>query len=150
MKEFQEPVIISSPADAPESFSSSSVASGRRCSNRFVWARSRTTAIFNLVRSLLRREPSIHGNKRVEFLFSQCKQFAILDSTPTAFLNRCDLMADEIARESAVNALVEQNLHFVAEASMHSFASSRNAMTCSRETLGKPSRKSSMESPPSR
>src|SRR5207249_6629560 len=59
-------------------------------------------------------------------------------------------MADEIASESSIDAFVEQDLHFAAAASMHSFASSRNAITCSRETLGKPSRKSSIESPASR
>jgi hypothetical protein len=41
-----------------------------------------------------------------------------------------------------IDALVEQDFHLVAAASMHSFAPSRNAMTCSRCTLGKPSRKS--------
>src|SRR5437773_10779852 len=81
-------------------------------------------------------------------LFSEREQIAGLNASPAAFLNSRNRMADKIPSESSIDAFVEQDLHFVAAASMHSFASSRNAITCSRETLGKPSRKSSMESPP--
>jgi len=60
-----------------------------------------------------------------------------------------NLVANEVSREPAVNALIQENPHD-AEATMRAFASSRKAITCSRLTVGKPSRKSSIVSPPSR
>ena len=54
----------------------------------------------------------------------------------------------QVFRQSAINTLVEQE--FQAASVTASFAPrSRKAMTCSRETDGKPSRKSSMVSPAS-
>jgi hypothetical protein len=50
--------------------------------------------------------------------------------------HRIEFVTDEIVRESSINAFVEQHLHLDAAASMRSLASSRNAMACSRETLG--------------
>jgi hypothetical protein len=54
----------------------------------------------------------------------------------------------KLAREPPVNALVEENPH-VTDATSRSFAASRKAMTCSRVTVGKPARNSSIESPAS-
>jgi hypothetical protein len=54
----------------------------------------------------------------------------------------------KLAAEAPVDALVEQHPHETVSIS-RSFASSRNAMTCSRVTDGNPSRKSSIVSPAS-
>lgn len=68
---------------------------------------------------------------------------------PAHLPNRLGVEAGQITKESRVDALVEQDSHRV-PASTRAFVSSRNASTCSRVTEGKPSRKSSMDSPPSR
>lgn len=85
---------------------------------------------------LLTRRLPIHGDERIEFLFRECQQVTVLNPAPAAFLNRSDLVADEIAREPTIHALIEEHLHFTAAASTRSFASSRNAITCSRESSG--------------
>ena len=99
---------------------------------------------------LLTREFPIHCHECVKFFLRKGKQIAILNAGPASARYSSDFMTGQIVRESLINAFVEQQLHLDAAASMRSLASSRNAMTCSRETLGKPSRKSSIESPPSR
>jgi hypothetical protein len=59
------------------------------------------------------------------------------------------IVADDVARKPPVDALVEQNPQDAAF-TIRSFASSRKAMTWLRDTDGNPSRKSSIDSPPSR
>ncbi len=74
---------------------------------------------------------------------------ADLCGRPTHLTRGLDLVADDLARETPVNALVDEYFHEAA-ATRRSFACSRNSMTCSRVTEGKPARNSSMESPASR
>ena len=62
---------------------------------------------------------------------------------------RLDLVADDVTGEAPVKALVEEDPH-EKEAISRSFACSRKAMTCFLPTDGKPSRKSSIDSPASR
>src|SRR5262245_65318771 len=58
-------------------------------------------------------------------------------------------MALNLLGQSTVDTFVEQYLH-EAMASILALASSRKAMTCSRETVGNPSRNSSIDCPPSK
>jgi hypothetical protein len=92
----------------------------------------------------------IHRHECVKFFLRKGEEIAILNAGPASARYSSDFVTGQIVRESPINAFVEQQLHLAAAASMRSLASSRNAMTCLRETLGKPSSKSSIESPPSR
>ena len=58
-------------------------------------------------------------------------------------------MPDDLARQAPVNAFIQKNSHEV-DSMRRSFASSRNAMTCSPLTEGNPVTKSSIDSPASR
>jgi len=52
---------------------------------------------------------SIAGDKSVEFFFSQCKQIAVFDASPTMERDCRNRMSGKIARQPAINAFVEQN-----------------------------------------
>ena len=93
---------------------------------------------------------SIHGHEHIKLLLGEREEIAVLDSRPTLARYCGDNMSDQIVCQPSIYALVEQYLHSIAAASTRVFASSKKAITCSRDTLGKPSRKSSIESPPSR
>jgi uncharacterized protein (DUF433 family) len=82
-------------------------------------------------------------------LLSKPEQFAVRYRRPPHLPRRPDIMSDDLARETPIDALVKQHSHGTA-AIARSFASSRKAMTCSRFTDGKPFRKSLMDSPASR
>src|SRR5690349_1035343 len=77
---------------------------------------------------LLRSEFTINGDKCVEFLLGEREQIAILNAGPAVERYSRNLVIDQIARESSIDTLVEQDLHSTAAASMRSLASSRNAM----------------------
>ena len=59
------------------------------------------------------------------------------------------VVSQDVPREASIDALVEKHPHD-ALTTIRAVASSRNAATCSRLTVGKPTRKSSIVSPPSR
>lgn len=98
---------------------------------------------------LLERQIPVDGHEGIELLSRQGQQFTILDGCPPHLPGRLDVMPDDVARQSPIDALVEQDSHD-ALATSSSFASSRRPITWSRVTVGKPSRKSSMVSPASR
>src|SRR5262249_10720060 len=77
------------------------------------------------------------------------QQFSVLDARPAHLSGCLDVVSGDVARQSPVDAFIEQHLHET-DWTSRSFASSKKAMTCSRVTDGKPSRNSSIESPASR
>jgi len=97
----------------------------------------------------LKRQISVHGDEYVEGVLGESEKIAVFRCGPASLRNSADLVTDDLARETPVDAFVEQYPH-VADATTRAFASSRKAMTCSRFTVGNPSRNASMDSPPSR
>lgn len=97
---------------------------------------------------LLKRKVPIHCEKDIKFLLRLAKQFAVLKPCPPMAMNRDDLVLSQITRDAPINTFVEKNLQGAVDM-VRFFASSRNAITCSRVTDGNPSRKSSMLSPAS-
>ena len=86
------------------------------------------------------KSPTTYGNLVDGVL--NCFAKAKLDPQTADFVNHGTTLV--------INALIEQYPHAErAMLTMSSFACSRNCKTCSRLTLGNPSRKSSIESPPS-
>ena len=98
---------------------------------------------------LLKSKIAVDGHKRVKLLLGQSEQVAVLDTCPTHLRNGQDFVSSDLLCKSAVDAFVLQNSR-EATGSIRAFASSRKAITCSRVTVGKPSRKSSIVSPPSK
>jgi hypothetical protein len=98
---------------------------------------------------LLKRQIAIDSDENVVTILGKSEKVTVRLPRPTSLRNRADLVTEEFPREAPVYALVEQDPH-VAEATTRAFASSRKAMTCSRFTVGNPSRKASIDSPPSR
>jgi len=68
---------------------------------------------------------------------------------PAKVQNRQNFVAKDIAGQSAINTFVEQQLRDAVSIN-RSLANSRKETICSRLTLGKPPRKSSIDSPASR
>jgi hypothetical protein len=144
------PTIVSSPATAPDNLSSSSAASGRMCSSRFVRARIRITEIRNFFRSCCAASVrSTVINTSNSFSASSSNSPFLIPLQPRFGTVVTAWPTSERANRRSTHSSRMQ-FHFSTAASTRSFASSRKAMTCSRETVGKPSRKSSIESPPSR
>src|SRR6187549_3382873 len=98
---------------------------------------------------LLKGKVAIDSHEDIEGVGCQRKRFAILDTSPARLLNRFHIMTDDVLREAPVNTFIKQNSHET-DSRRRSLASSRNPITCSRVTDGKPSRKSSIDSPASR
>jgi len=98
---------------------------------------------------LLKRQVAIDREENVETILGKSQKVTVGLSCPASLRNSADLVTGEFPREAPVYALVEQYPH-VAEATTRAFASSRKAMTCSRFTVGNPSRNASIDSPPSR
>ena len=97
----------------------------------------------------MKREIVIDGDESVELTRSLGKQGAVVNTRPAEPRHRLNFVSMEVVSKPAVDTLVEQHSHGVVSIN-RSLAISRNAMTCSRATLGKPSRKSLMDSPASR
>jgi len=85
----------------------------------------------------------------VRLLRRQSQQLTVLNGRPPHLSRGLDVMTDDVSRQPPIDAFVDQDSHETL-ATSRSFASSRKAITCSRETVGKPSRKSSSDSPASR
>ena len=98
---------------------------------------------------LLKRQISINGHENVERSVGGRQKFSIPNGRPAHLARSLDIVPSDIARKTPVDTLVKEYLHEAA-ATRRSFACSRNSMTCSRLTEGKPARNSSMESPASR
>lgn len=88
---------------------------------------------------LLKGQVSIDRDQHVESSLSTFKEIPVCP----------DREAFELPRQAAIYAFVKQDLQ-AASVVANVAPRSRNATTCSRVTDGKPSRKSSMVSPPSR
>src|SRR5690348_7204883 len=97
---------------------------------------------------LLKRQVAIYDDEDLEAFFGKSQQVTVFDCRPSHLGDGLDLMPCNIFRQPTVNAFIKQYLHDAA-ATIRSLASSRKATTCSRLTVGNPSRKSSMVSPPS-
>src|SRR5216684_863917 len=93
---------------------------------------------------LLEGEIPVDGDEHVELFRGHPKQFPVLDGRPSHLARSLDFVADDIAREPPIDALVDKYFH-EAVATRRSFACSRNSMTCSRLTEGNPARKSSID-----
>src|SRR5438132_2628037 len=104
---------------------------------------------------LLKPVAAIRGDKHFK---SVCRgashQLTILEAVPLHIRDRENVMPANVLAKTDVDAFVQQKFHAAgaAGAGSSSFcrASSRTASACSRVTLGKPVRKSSSGSPPSR
>ena len=101
---------------------------------RFCWNCSRRSAVSSTSNLFLRTR----------------QKLAVREAGPVLFLNRSDGEFRQIAARLARQVLVQQYAFQAMRASSARPASSRNAIACSRDTLGKSSRNSSMVSPPSR
>ena len=66
---------------------------------------------FEFRQVLLRRQFSIESDERIEFFLGENKEFTILNASPAFPRHSHHFMADEIAREPAIYAFVEQDLH---------------------------------------
>jgi hypothetical protein len=91
----------------------------------------------------------INRYEHIELSLGESEQFSILNTGPSGLRNPDDLMVFNLFGQSTVDTLVEQKLH-EATASILALASSKKAMICSRETVGNPSRNSSIDCPPSK
>ena len=98
---------------------------------------------------MLKRQIAVNGDEDVDLPRRKSEQFAISNRCPTHLLCGLDLVIDDVTSQPPVDTFVEEDFHETDSIS-RSFACSRNAMTCSRVTDGKPSRNSSMESPASK
>ena len=98
---------------------------------------------------LLKGEVAVNRHEDVELFLRASEELSNLDTGPAGLRNRDYLMAFDFLGQSAVDTLVEKDVH-EAIGSIRAFASSRKAITCSRETVGKPSRNSSIVCPPSK
>src|ERR1700682_4986537 len=98
---------------------------------------------------LLKGQVSIYRDEYVKLSARERQQLSILDRRPAHLTSGLDVVANDITSQTPIDAFVEQNLHEAAS-TIRVLASSRNAMTCSRVTDGKPARNSSMDSPASR
>jgi len=98
---------------------------------------------------LLERKVTVGSDKHVNFSRCERGQFSVLDRRPAHLAGGHHLMIGEAAGQPPVDALVEKYLHSTVS-TRRSFAASRNSMTCSRDTDGKPARNSSIDSPASR
>lgn len=99
---------------------------------------------------LLKLQPSISGQQDVEVILCAPEKLTIRIARPTLFLNRPNCKLGQVTPKLSWQVLVKQYASQAMRASSARPASSRNAMACSRETLGKSSRNSSIVSPPSR
>jgi hypothetical protein len=97
---------------------------------------------------LLKRQVAIDRNGNAKLFCSQREKLAVFHGGLTHLRNSPDFMTDYILSDPTINASVEENSHEAA-ATIRSFASSKKATTWSRVTVGKPSRKLSIVSPPS-
>jgi hypothetical protein len=113
------------------------------------WSREHDHGNVELWKILLEGKISIDSHQHVELLLSQGKQFTVLDSRPARLRERDHLVPLDCPGEATVDTFVEKDPH-QETARMRVFASSKTAMTCSRLTVGKPSRKSSIVCPPSK
>ena len=96
--------------------------------------------------TLLKCQIAVDSDENVESARGPYEKLAIANPGPAELRNRGYFVAANFSGESTIYAFVEQQPH-KADSIRRSLAISRNAMTWSRETLGKPSRKSSMDSP---
>ena len=90
----------------------------------------------------------INRHKDIELRLRESEQLAVLDTGPAGLRHRNHVTALDLFGQSTVDTLVEKKLHD-ATGIIRAFASSRKAITCSRVTVGNPSRNSSMVCPPS-
>ena len=104
---------------------------------------------FELLYVLLKVKIPIRCNKNVELGSRQRQELAVLASVPTPSIDTVGLVAGNVLGKTMIDALVEKQFHF-ASASIRTRAASRNATAWSRDTLGNPSRNSSIVSPASR
>jgi len=88
---------------------------------------------------LLVTDVLIDGQEHLEVPADQGKQPAVFDPAPPAVGHGGHRVADERLADPRVTALVSQDTHRM----NWSFANSRNATACSRDTVGNPSMKSS-------
>ena len=98
---------------------------------------------------LLKREITVDRAEGLELLLRSPQQFAIFQCSPAGVWHRLHVVSLDVARQTSINALVEEHPHDACEI-IRAVASSRKATTCSRLTVGNPARKSSIVSPPSR
>src|SRR5438128_813944 len=98
---------------------------------------------------LLEREITINSYKDIKLLFSKGEQFAILYSCPSHLRHSLHKISWKLFGEPSVYAIrLEVSSRQAAILIICSLASSKKAITCSLDTVGKPSRKSSIDSPP--
>jgi len=98
---------------------------------------------------LLEGEIAVDRDERIELARRESEQITVLDRCPSHRGDRPDFVPGDILGEATIHALIEQHSH-ASVATILDFASSRKAITWSRLTVGKPSRKSSIDSPFSR
>src|SRR5579859_1582122 len=95
-------------------------------------------------------DAAIHGEKNIVAAgLGQAQQFPIFLSGESCFGSGAAFMTGQVFLKFAGQALVEENPH-PSSATRSDLACSRAAMAYSRETVGKSSRNSSRDSPPSR
>src|SRR6202043_2257856 len=75
------------------------------------------------VQVLLKGQVSIHSDEHVEVFRGKRQQGSILDRHPTHLTSGLDVVADNVARETPIDAFVEEHLHDAASIT-RSFASS--------------------------
>lgn len=95
---------------------------------------------------LLEGKIAVDRDEHVELPRRESGQLSIIDRDPPQLPRRHGLMAGDVARQPPIDAFVEEDPHFTVS-TRRSFAASRNSMTCSRVTDGKPARNSSIDSP---
>ncbi|SLM49428.1 protein of unknown function [Nitrospira japonica] len=98
---------------------------------------------------LLECNIAIYCHKNIVLSLRPPQEIAVLNAGPASLRDRDNLMAFNLIGQSTIDTLVEEKFH-EATGNMRVFASSRKAITCSRVTVGNPSRKSSMVCPPSK
>jgi hypothetical protein len=97
----------------------------------------------------VKRQIPVDRDKDVEFGLRKSEQFSVADPTPAMSGNSCYNVPRKVFSQAAVNALIEQDSH-AASVTARAAPRSKNAITCSRVTVGNPARKSSMVSPASK
>ena len=99
--------------------------------------------------TLLKCKVPVDRDECIELPGGARQQCAVLDAGPAKLDNRTYFVSGDVASQSPVDTFVEQKPHDAVSIN-RSLANSRKEITCSRLTLGKPSRKSSIDSPASR
>jgi hypothetical protein len=121
----------------------------RRSPTRIDAARRTMTAIENRARSCWNGRLRSTVTKASNSPCAAGEQLTILQCSPACVWHGHHVVSLDVLREAPIDALVEKHPHDVGVI-IRAVASSRNATTCSRRTVGNPAKKSSIVSPPSR